>query len=124
MTTPVKNFGDFTVCFEAQAEDVSMRQHFVNECGWTAREYNRIKDFAWFTACVTIWKDGVQLAEEYLGACCYKEASEFYTTYAGDYFCDKVYTMAKEIKDESLLKAVNEWRDALRKDEEIKNATT
>lgn len=107
--TPVKVFGDYVVCFEAIPETQSMRQHFIKECGWTPAQYRPIKDFAWFTAAVTLWKHGEALAEEYLGACCYDTSKEFYTTYEGDYFADMVRECARETKDPELIAKVEIW---------------
>ena len=115
MTTPVKIFGEYVACFEADPEtDISMRRHFINECGWSESQFRKIKDFAWFRATISIWKDGKELATEYLGACCYETAEEFYTIYAEDYWCDKVHTCAEEIDDPALLELVNQWRNNLR----------
>lgn len=114
MNKPVRVFGDYVVCFEAEPEDMSMHRHFVKQCGWTPAQYRKIKDFAWFSAKVTLWKDGKELACEYLGACCYKTEEEFYTTYEGDYFADMVWTCAREAGDRSLLAVVEPWHSAFR----------
>lgn len=114
MTTPVKTFGDYVACFNTIQEFESMRKHFINFCGWTPAQFRRIEDFAWFTAEISIWKDGVELATEYLGACCYKEPAEFYNECAGDYWSDKVHACAEEIGDPNLLEMVNAWRKELR----------
>lgn len=115
MTTPVKNFGDYIVTFEAEPEvDVRMRTHFIKECGWTERQYRKIKDCAWFSAKVSIWKAGKELATEYLGCCCYTTEEEFYTTYEGAYFADMVRTCANEINDPVLTQTVDAWHDAFR----------
>jgi hypothetical protein len=114
MTTPVKVFGDYVACFEAEPEtDISMRRHFIKECGWSEAQFRRIKNFAWFSATISIWKDGEELAADFLGACCYRTTSEFYTRYEGDYWCDKVHNCALEINDPVLLASVNQWRHEL-----------
>jgi hypothetical protein len=112
MTIPVKVFGEYVVCFEAEAEYQSLRSHFVKQCGWTEAQLRKIKNFAWFSAKVTVWKDGKELACEYLGACCYKTEEEFYTVYESDYFSDMVHTCASEIKDPKLSIAIDIWRAA------------
>ena len=111
MTKSVKNFGDYTVTFEAEKEYVGMRHHFIRECGWTASQFAKIKNFAWFCAKVSIWKSGVELATDYLG-CCYKSENEFFTLFESDYFSDMVHNCASEIADAALLQAVNAWREA------------
>lgn len=114
MTTPVRNFGAYTVTFDAEPEEISMRQHFIEECGWTPAQYKKIASCSWFCAKVGIWKDGEELATYYLGCCSYKTEKEFYTKYEGDYFADMVYSCAAEIKDPELLAAVSTWCDTLR----------
>jgi hypothetical protein len=114
MTTPVKTFGDYVACFDSIPEDESMRRHFIKTCGWTEAQFRKIANYAWFSAEISIWKDGVQLTEEYLGACCYKKSSDFYTEFAGDYWSDKVHTCAKTIGDPQLLAMVDAWRNELR----------
>jgi len=114
VTTPIKVFGDYVVCFEAEPEDISMRRHFIKECGWTESRYRKIKNYAWFSAKVSVWKDAKELATDYLGACCYKTKEVFYTTYVGDYFADMVNNCAEEIKDPLFTHAVDAWRNQLR----------
>lgn len=116
MTIPIKVFGDYVVCFEAEPEDVGMRHHFVKECGWTDAQYRKIKDCAWFSAKVTIWCDGKELATDYLGCCSYTTEEEFYTRYEGDYFADMVHECASEIQDQTLTAAVNTWRNKFREE--------
>ena len=57
--------------------------------GETARAINA-GEYEWFVAMVTAGKNGVELAEEYLGACCYKTYEEFMTE--SGYFDDMVET--------------------------------
>lgn len=113
MTKPVKVFGDYVVCFNAGEEDISARKHFTKDCGWTAGQFAKIARFAWFCAEVSLWKDGEELACEYLGACSYKTSEEFYTRYAGDYFADMVLTCADTVGDEALTAAIKAWREQL-----------
>lgn len=80
----------FILCFEAEEEDISMRHHFIKECGWSEKEYRKIRGFSWFCAKVSAWKGGIEMGTAYLGCCCYKTAEEFYTTYKDDYFKDLV----------------------------------
>lgn len=114
MPTPVKTFGEYVFCFDAEEEDRSAREHFINECGWSEREYRRIANCAWFCARVSVWKDGEELASDYLGACSYKTEKQFYTTYQGDYFADMVRACAEETKDPSLIAQVEAWQARFR----------
>ena len=107
MMIPVKTFGDYTFCFEAEEETISMRSHFVDECGWTPEQFKRIRNYKWFSARVSLWKDGIELGAEYLGGCCYRTESAFYKKYETDYFADMVRTLAEETKDPELIKIVD-----------------
>lgn len=122
MTIPVLTFGDFVVCFEAQEEEMSARNHFVNECGWTAAQFRKIKDYPFFCACVTIWKDGEELAADYLGACSYETASEFFTRYRSDYFADMVASCVDEINNPELSALYAPWGESMRKEHALKTA--
>lgn len=90
----------FIICFEAEPEDRSARHHFIKECGWTEAEYLKIKNFDWFCAKVSAWKDGEELGTEYLGGCCYKNTKEFYTKFNcdGGYFPQMVDAAVVEAK--------------------------
>lgn len=91
---------DFVVCFEAEPEDISMRWHFVEECGWTDAQYRRTKNCAWFCANVSLYAEGELLGTEYLGCCCYKTEKEFYTTFKNDYFADMVRALVDQFGNE------------------------
>lgn len=94
----------FIICFASQPEDaIAMRHHFIQECGWTARQYRALRGFAWFSARVSAWRNGVEIAATNLGCCCYRTVEEFYIRYRDDYFAD----MVREVVDEarSTLKA-------------------
>jgi hypothetical protein len=122
MTTPILNFGDYTVCFEAQEEDTSARHHFIKECGWTDSQFRAIKDYPFFCAAVTIYKDGEELAADYLGACSYKTEEEFYTRYRSDYFADMVARCVEEINSPELTALHAPWAETMRKEHEHKSA--
>lgn len=122
MTTPVLTFGDYVVCFEALEEDISARYHFIDECGWTAAQFRKIKDFPFFCACVSVWKDGEELTEVRLGACCYKTESEFFTRYRSDYFADMVAQCVDEIGDPDLSALHAPWAESMRKEHAHKTA--
>lgn len=114
MSTPVKTFGDYFVTFEAMPEEIGAWTHFIKECDWTESQFREIKDLPFFCAKVCIFKDGDEMATEYLGCCSYHTEREFYTTYAGDYFSDMVHTCAESIGDAALTTMVDTWRDSLR----------
>ena len=87
----------FGILFEAQEEDVSMRRHFIKECGWTEAEYRKVKDCEWFCAKVSAHLDGEELGSAYLGCCAYETVEEFYTKYRDDYY--------KQMRDEAVKEA-------------------
>ena len=100
MTIYLKTVDGFGILFDAEEENCSMRQHFIKECGWSENQYREIKDCAWFVAKVTAWKDGVELAAEYLGGCCYTTVEEFYTKYKNDYLEDMIQEVVAQAKIE------------------------
>lgn len=116
MNAPVLNFGDFTVCFSAEEEEMSAEDHFINECGWTEKQFCKIEDFPFFCAKVSIWKDGEELASDYLGCCSYKTEKEFYTRYRSDYFADMVSACVGQIDNPALSAAYAPWADLMRKE--------
>lgn len=97
MTIPVIAIGEYIVTFSAEEEEINPRHHFIKECGLTEAQYRRIKDFPFFCAKVSVWKDGKCLNDQYLGACSYESEEQFYTTYRGDYFHDMVVTAFEEL---------------------------
>ena len=62
----------FTITLSFEDEDMNMRDHFINDCGWPADQFNEIKNYYWFTAKVTAYKGTIKCGCTYLGACCYK----------------------------------------------------
>ena len=99
MLIPLFEKDGFIICFEAHEEDISMRRHFIKACGWGESEYRRIKNYEWFCAEVSAWKNGEKLGNDYLGCCCYKTAKDFYT--AEGYFPDMVGRAIEEAKARS-----------------------
>lgn len=122
MTTPVLTLGDFVVCFDAIDEDQSARDHFIRVCGWTPEQFRPIKDYPFFTAKVSVWRDGEELASDYLGACSYKTESEFYTRYRSDYFADMVGTCVSEANDPELSALYEPWKHSMRNEHDRKSA--
>ena len=91
----------FTIDFYACEEGISPRGEFMDEEGNDDEEtLAKIADgtYAYFCAKVTASKEGVELATDYLGACCYNSAEEFCTTYADGYYADMVATVIEEAK--------------------------
>lgn len=69
----------FIICFTAEREeDVTARQYFIQQCGWTAAQFHKIADCYWFSAKVSAWRGGVELGAAYLGCCCYETIEEFF----------------------------------------------
>jgi hypothetical protein len=122
MANPIFNLACFTVCFEAEEEEISARQHFIKECGWTESQFRAIKNYPFFCAKVSIWHDGKELASDYLGCCSYKTESEFYTRYRSDYFADMVSNCVDQISNPELSAAYAPWADTMRKDRDKKQA--
>ena len=98
MTRYIETVEGFGVLFDAEEEDIPMRQHFIKECGWSESRYRKIKDYAWFCAKVSAWKNGEELASTYLGCCCYETVEAFYTKYHDDYFAQMVQEVVTEAK--------------------------
>ena len=112
MTRYIETVDGFGILFDAEEEYISMRQHFIKECGWTENQYRymRRRNRAWFCARVSAWKNGEELASTYLGCCCYETVEEFYTKYHDDYFAQMVQEVvaeAKRIEHDRAAKQVN-----------------
>ena len=98
MNRYIETVAGFGILFKAEPEEMSMRQHFIKECGWKESWYRKIKNCEWFCARVSAWKNGEELASAYLGACCYKSVEEFYTEYHDDYFAQMMQEVVAEAK--------------------------
>lgn len=79
-----EEFKGFTIDVYALPEDISPAGQFDDD-GETARAIAD-GDLTWFCAKVTASLDGVELADDYLGGCCYETESDFIT--AGGYYED------------------------------------
>lgn len=70
-----------------------------NDCfdddGDTARAIDA-GDYEWFVACVTASKNGIDLHDEYLGACCYATFEDFMEDGYFDDMVDEAINMAKQ----------------------------
>ncbi len=90
----------FTIRFYACEETDSPKGHFASGDDKADEEIIKlIRDgkLTWFCAKVTASKNGIELASDYLGACCYLSAKEFLD---GDgYYSDMRETVIKEAKE-------------------------
>jgi len=87
----------FDIAFYVLPEDESPRGQFMLEGGSDDEEMIEAiqrGDFAWFCAEVTASKCGLELAGDYLGACCYESAQAFVAQ--GDYYPDMVATVLEQ----------------------------
>ena len=94
----------FLICFEAEPEDQTIRKHF-QLCGYGESQIKQLErkvregKAVWFTARVSAWRDGVELAAETIGGCYYRNHEEFVN--GGDYFpqmVDSAIVQAKQVK--------------------------
>lgn len=89
----------FTIRFYAEPEDLSPRGEFMDEDGSDDEEtIRKIEDgtYAWFCAKVTASKNGITLATDYLGACCYDTETAFITQ--NGYYEDMVSTVIADAR--------------------------
>jgi hypothetical protein len=79
-----EDFDGFTVTFSVAPEEGDPRDHFDDD-GETAQA---IADgrYDWFVARVTASREGIELASDYLGGCCYNTARDFVRE--DDYYAD------------------------------------
>ena len=92
----------FDIQFEALEEHMPVEDMLsFEECGCdhssTIRAVQNGK-YEYFVAHVTASKNGIQLAEDYLGGCIYETEETFYTA-KGDYFSDMTATVVAEAKE-------------------------
>ena len=60
-------------------EDISMERHFIKECGYTQKQFDKIRDFEWFRVVInaSLPGDSETLGRAHLGACCAKDAHAY-----------------------------------------------
>ena len=89
----------FTIRFYACEEGLSIRDSFdlPEEDMQKLIEDIDSGNLNWFCAKVTASKNGIELASDYLGGCCYKNANEFLTN--NDYYADMVDKVIIEAKE-------------------------
>lgn len=60
-------------------EDISMERHFIKECGYTQKQFEKIRDFEWFRVVIkaSLPGDSETLGTAHLGGCCAKDAHAY-----------------------------------------------
>lgn len=77
-----EDFEGFTIRGYACEEDLNPADHFEDE---EVIEGIRSGRYDWFCAKVTASKNGIKLADDYLGGCCYESVREFFNEVDGYY---------------------------------------
>ena len=70
LLTTIKGI-DYTLHFKPEY-NISAKEHFMGDCDWSLDQYEAIKNCYWFSATLQATKNGIELANEYLGGNCYK----------------------------------------------------
>ena len=92
----------FDIYFTPESEDMTAREHFIDECGWTEKQFDKIRNYDFFCAHVEAERAGIVLGEAYLGCCCELQFRDFWER-EGDYFdsmVDEAITAAKQKLEE------------------------
>ncbi len=90
----------FEIKFYACEELDDPKGHFASgDDDLDAKLYQQIYDgdVAWFCAKVTASKNDIELATDYLGACCYASAKDFITE--SGYYDDMVQTVIEQARE-------------------------
>ena len=89
----------FEIWFEALEEHQAIEDLGFGTYGVDSRTIKAVNagDYAYFTAHVIAKKNGIALADDYLGSCIYDTEEEF-TEAKGDYFEQMVDTVIAEAK--------------------------
>ena len=93
-----EEFEGFTVTLELLPEDTPPQDQFAGDPKQDAEIFRLIDAgiLLWFCAKVTASREGVTLATDYLGGCCYESADQFVT--GSDYFEDMRRTVVDEAR--------------------------
>ena len=76
----------FDIAFYALSEDISPKETFED---WQeVVEKVNSSEWVYFCAKVTASKNGIELADDYLGCCCYASYEQFVLD--GDYYADMI----------------------------------
>ena len=80
----------FTISFYRENEDSDPCDHLSGDAENDHETIVQIAsgDLDWFCAKVTASLNGIVLAEDYLGCCCYSDPADFVLSGAGDYYAD------------------------------------
>jgi len=65
------------ITVEKLPENISMFDHFVNECGWLESDLDGMDEYNFFCTKVAAWKDGKEIGSAYLGCCYYESLQDF-----------------------------------------------
>lgn len=87
----------FTIDVYALPEDISPKGCFDTEDSQEIIDKIESGDLEWFCAKVTASKNGIILADDYLGACCYESLTDFINPDC--YFGDMRESVIKQAKE-------------------------
>jgi hypothetical protein len=87
----------YTIIVDKSYEDMDPKDCFDEECFDMKEMYNDINsgNLDWFMLRVRVFVEGLELADEYLGACLYKDAREVLTDGTAEDLIDQAMTRAK-----------------------------
>ena len=87
----------YTVIVDKSYEDMDPKDCFDEECFDMKEMYNDINSgrLDWFMLRVRVLVEGLELADEYLGGCLYKDAGEVLTDGTAEDLIDQAMTRAK-----------------------------
>lgn len=93
----------FTICFQAIEEERTLRE-ILKDSGESERQIeSQVEDLEGnteiFIAKVSAWKDGIELASDFLGGCIYQFADEFYKKFYNDNFANMKKNVIAEAKE-------------------------
>lgn len=98
MRTLVKTVENFDIYFEPLEEHIPLTDLFMAEYVQEVIDKVNSGEWVYFCAKVTAEKNGIELADTYLGGCVYVDFEEFYTKYESEYFSDMVNEVITEAK--------------------------
>lgn len=81
-----EQYEGFDICLYADEEDLHPSNMFEEEEDKELLEKIYSGEYSYFCARVTAYKNGIRLADEYLGCCCYANREDFMTE--GGYYED------------------------------------
>ena len=87
----------YTIIVDKSYEDMDPKDCFDEECFDMKEMYNDINSgrLDWFMLRVRVLVEGLELADEYLGGCLYKDAGEVLTDGTAEDLIDQALTRAK-----------------------------